>query len=138
MEESDIDNMFDKLENIEYSVERLLLVLNDKFQKLDPTQYEKYIENINKSFEKFEKNSTKLNEMILELKGLLSKCHAMYNEYKDKTPIWYKIGEVPHHSDGDIWIKDIENKETLAKCKGTAIIYASNSSLKEPMYWKPI
>ena len=57
---------------------------------------------------------------------------------KDNTPVWYDITKVDIPPTGEVWIKDINGVETLAKCKGRALIYPASSDLHEPEFWKPV
>lgn len=67
---------------------------------------------------------------------LISENQKKFNQ-KDNTAGWYKIRDTNTPEYGEIWVKDIGGRETIARCDGRAIIYPASSSMKKPEFWKP-
>ncbi len=83
-------------------------------------------------------NLSKINDMIKECKGCVSMARAVLQDRRTMTPRWYNLDECAPPEAGEIWVKDIDGNETIAVCKGKAIIYPASSSLKIPEFWKPV
>lgn len=83
-------------------------------------------------------NVKKISTMVNELKGCVSMSRAILKERRNLTPRWYRIDEIETPPTGEIWVKDIDGTETIAVCKGKALIYPASSSMKPPEFWKPV
>ncbi len=106
------------------------------------TQKIEYITSTNEltlreSYSKSEENVKRFNRMTLELNGAVSRCRALFDHQKEHTPRWYTLKDVSPPEEGEIWVKDINGTETIAKCEGRAIIYACSSEMKSPEFWRP-
>ena len=87
---------------------------------------------------KSEENVKKFNRMTLELNGAVCRCRALFDHQKVHTPRWYMLKDVSPPERGEIWVKDIDGTETIAKCEGRALIYPASSSMKPPEFWRPV
>lgn len=128
----------------DYEFEKIMEALSERDQaflvELDNIMNKKtlgLLQSIIKNMEKFERNTKKFEDMVKELNGSVTRCRALFNDRKNNTPLWYKIEDCPPPEMGNIWVKDINGNETLAKCQGRAIIYPADSSMKHPEFWKP-
>lgn len=143
-EEEKVSNIDDLCEKIEQFEERLDDTLEGMFARLEKTvkdpelQFVIKASELIKSIEFMDTNINKFNKMINEFKGCIAMSRAVLQERKDLTPRWYNIEKIDAPMKGEIWIKDIDGNETIAACKGKAIIYPADSSIKEPMFWKPV
>jgi hypothetical protein len=88
--------------------------------------------------EHINQNMTKFTDMLKEFKGSIAICRSLLRERNDMTPRWYKLGVVEAPTSGEIWVRDIDGNETIATCQGKAIVYPASSSLKAPLFWKPV
>ncbi len=128
-------------------LEELSLMLDDFIERFEgfadgfthsvATSYSKSEHTLKEAYLKSEENIKKFNRMILELNGSVSRCRALFDGQKQHTPRWYMLKDVSPPERGEIWVKDIDGTETLAKCEGRAIIYPASSSMKSPEFWRP-
>ena len=116
----------DKMESIEYKIDKPSLPFTAMFDKLG-TQ----IENADLNIRKFSK-------MLNELKGCIAMSRSVLKERNDLTPRWYRLDNIETPSRGEIWVKDLDGNETIAACRGKAIMFPAGSSVKEPIFWKPV
>ena len=112
--------------------------LNIKFGKFDPEKIESILNKILCTLDKHDHNAAKFDVMVKELNGAICKCRALFKDQINRKPVWYDIEKHAPPKIGEIWVKDIEGNETIATCKGLAIIYAASSSVKLPEFWKPV
>ena len=112
--------------------------LANRLNEIDTKQIKILLAEIKGSLEHFAANAQKFENMMKELNGTVVRCRALFDHQKDRTPVWYDISHHVPPERGEIWIKDINGAETLATCKGRAIIYPASSVLKEPEFWKPV
>lgn len=83
-------------------------------------------------------NMTKFMDMLKEFKGSIAICRSLLRERNDMTPRWYKLADIDAPHVGEIWVKDIDGNETIATCRGRAIVFPASSSVKAPLFWKPV
>lgn len=127
------EELIDKVNDLGYRLESYISVV-DQLEKSTVLSVEK----LKKSVEDVSASETKFNKMIGELNGAVARCRALFKEQLNKKPIWYVVGDVPFPASGEVWIKDIDGNETIGTCKGLALLYPADSSLKEPQFWKPV
>lgn len=128
-------------ETLEENIQSLLQDISsikETLSRLDPKFMVKNLNRLEKCFENNEKNLKKYKTLVQELNGVIIKCNALFEKSKNNTPLWYKIDKIQPPEMGEIWVKDINGTETLATCKGRAIIYPSSSFLKVPEFWRPV
>ena len=128
-------------ETLEENIQSLLQDISsikETLSRLDPKFMVKNLNRLEKCFENNEKNLKKYKTLVQELNGVIIKCNALFEKSKNNTPLWYKIDKIQPPEIGEIWVKDINGTETLATCKGRAIIYPSSSFLKVPEFWRPV
>ena len=112
--------------------------LEAKINTISPEKIESLLNKIIFTLDKHDKNAAKFDVMVKELNGAICKCRALFKDQIYKKPIWYDIEKNAPPQSGEIWVKDIDGNETIATCKGLAIIYPVSSSLKSPEFWKPV
>jgi len=112
--------------------------LANRLNEIDTKQIKMLLGQIKGSLEDFAADALKLDEMMKKLNGVVTPSRSLFDQQKDSTPVWYEIAQHAPPERGEIWIKDVNGAETLATCKGRAIIYPASSALKEPEFWTPV